>query len=247
MARQYQSFPDVSGGSDSPAKLDHLRFPKRLHGQSVLDVACNEGFFCQEAWRRKAARVVGIDKNRKFINRAKERDERTEYHVMDWAKISSLDESFDLILSALRVHYAENGRRLLRDLYRLLKPSGILILECGLVPGTDPEFARVHRPAGDSFATRRRRWSKRPFPPGAVRAVGPSVNQRGTMSRGTFSLARREPIVMFVGGASGAGKSTLANALQGDSVQRRPPRPCHCKPSELVFGPSACRPWVRPR
>ena len=39
-------------------------------GASVLDLGCNEGFFCGEALRQGAARVVGIDANQGFLARA---------------------------------------------------------------------------------------------------------------------------------------------------------------------------------
>ena len=220
MVRQYQSFPDVDGGSDSAAKLAHLRLPKDLDGQSLLDVACNEGFFCQEAWRRGANRVVGIDKNRQFLKRARERDERTEYHHMNWEDVTTLDERFDVILLLSALHYATNPRRLLRDLYRLLKPSGILILECGVGAGTEPRWVRVERPAGDVVRHPTAAMIEATFPAGAVRGVGPSVEQRGDPApRSVFHIARRKPIVMLVGGNSGAGKSTLAGALRSDSVR----------------------------
>ncbi len=68
----YQTFQGVAGDSDSPAKLDRLHLPTDLSGLSVLDVACNEGFFCQEAVRRGATRVVGIDKNPDVHRKGKE-------------------------------------------------------------------------------------------------------------------------------------------------------------------------------
>jgi len=39
---------------------DHL-FPKNLEGATVLEIGCGEGFFCIEAKRRNAGRVVGVD------------------------------------------------------------------------------------------------------------------------------------------------------------------------------------------
>ena len=44
-----------------------------LKGLSVLDLGCNEGFFCGEALRQGARRVVGIDRSGQSIERAKKR------------------------------------------------------------------------------------------------------------------------------------------------------------------------------
>jgi len=43
-------------------KLSMLQMPADLSGKSVLDIGCSEGFFCFEAERRHAARIVGIDR-----------------------------------------------------------------------------------------------------------------------------------------------------------------------------------------
>ena len=67
---QYQTFGDAKGGSRSAEKLKALRLSllrnrhdetRPLKGLSVLDIGCNEGFFCGEALRQGARRVVGID------------------------------------------------------------------------------------------------------------------------------------------------------------------------------------------
>jgi tRNA (mo5U34)-methyltransferase len=44
--------------------------PADLSGKSVLDVGCNGGFYCVEAKRRGAARVLGIDGQRQHVRQA---------------------------------------------------------------------------------------------------------------------------------------------------------------------------------
>ncbi len=60
---QYQSFDDARGASRSAEKLAALRLPllpnhfdreTPLKGLSLLDLGCNEGFFCGEALRQGA-------------------------------------------------------------------------------------------------------------------------------------------------------------------------------------------------
>src|SRR5687768_9381221 len=69
----YQSHADKPGVSKSDEKLAALHMPASLIGKRVLDLGCNEGFFCFDAKRRGAARVVGVDRNEGFINTANER------------------------------------------------------------------------------------------------------------------------------------------------------------------------------
>ncbi len=44
--------------------------PDDLSGKTVLDVGCNGGFYCVEAKRRGAARVVGVDGQRSHVRQA---------------------------------------------------------------------------------------------------------------------------------------------------------------------------------
>ncbi|HYP52957.1 MAG TPA: DUF1698 domain-containing protein, partial [Pyrinomonadaceae bacterium] len=45
--------------------------PEDLSGKSLLDVGCNAGFYCVEAKRRGAARVVGVDSQRHLVRQAR--------------------------------------------------------------------------------------------------------------------------------------------------------------------------------
>jgi ubiquinone/menaquinone biosynthesis C-methylase UbiE len=217
---QYQSFSDVAGDSDSIAKLTSLRLPERLDGKSVLDIGCNEGFFCQEAWRRGAKRVVGLDNQPTYISRARQRDPHTEYHLFDWSDLQQLDETFDVILLLSALHYADDPRRLLRAAFRLVNPHGMLILECGVALGNEPKLVRVERPVGDVVHHPTLSMIESAFPAGVVRRIGPSVNQPGDqVRRFVFRVTRRKAIVMLIAGQGGSGKSTLAQQLQSDSVR----------------------------
>ncbi|HEV2762228.1 MAG TPA: DUF1698 domain-containing protein, partial [Pyrinomonadaceae bacterium] len=44
--------------------------PADLSGKSLLDVGCNAGFYCVEAKRRGAARVLGVDGQRQHVRQA---------------------------------------------------------------------------------------------------------------------------------------------------------------------------------
>ncbi|HYO64132.1 MAG TPA: DUF1698 domain-containing protein [Pyrinomonadaceae bacterium] len=45
--------------------------PADLSGKSLLDVGCNAGFYCVEAKRRGAARVLGVDSQRHLVRQAR--------------------------------------------------------------------------------------------------------------------------------------------------------------------------------
>ena len=154
---QYQTFDDAPGHSDSAAKMAALRLPDRIDDWSVLDIACNEGFFCQSAWERGAGSVVGLDRSEEFLVRARERDPRTDYRLMDWSRLRELEEKFDLVLLLSALHYASDPERLLRDAFDRLNPDGLLLLECGVAPGGHASWEEIDRPRGIRCSTQRNR------------------------------------------------------------------------------------------
>ena len=60
----------ATAGADRSATADAI-FPADLRGKTVLDVGCKYGFFCFEAARRGAARVVGIDVDPDSVRKAR--------------------------------------------------------------------------------------------------------------------------------------------------------------------------------
>jgi SAM-dependent methyltransferase len=68
MSVRYQSHDGEKSTSDSNRKLERIKLPTSLKGKSVLDIGCNEGFFCAEAVRRGATRVLGLDNSQAAID-----------------------------------------------------------------------------------------------------------------------------------------------------------------------------------
>ena len=70
----YQNFEDtevVGSKARDRSNLADRIFPKDLNGESVLDIGCAEGYFCNAAIKRGAGKVVGIDKKITRIGAAK--------------------------------------------------------------------------------------------------------------------------------------------------------------------------------
>jgi SAM-dependent methyltransferase len=209
----YQSF-EGGGDSDSPGKLARLHLPADLTGLSVLDVACNEGFFCQEAWRRGATRVVGLDKNPDFVERARQRDSKTEYLEMDYLDLPSLEEGFDVILLLSAMHYALDPQKLLQDILDMLAPEGLFVLECGVAPGRKPDWVTVERPVGDVVKHPTHAMLVKVLRRASIRRIGASVDQVGDpIERHVYHVRPLKPIALLVSGPSGSGKTTLLKTM----------------------------------
>lgn len=76
--------------------------PPDLRGWSVLDIGCNAGFYSLEMKRRGADRVVGIDRDPRYLAQARLASEvealDIEYRQMSVYEVADLHERFDLVL-----------------------------------------------------------------------------------------------------------------------------------------------------
>jgi SAM-dependent methyltransferase len=223
---QYQSLEGLTGGSDSSGKLSRLKLDqlgrgraRPLEGFSVLDLGCNEGFFCNAARELGAARIVGIDRSEDFIQRARLRFPEIKFLHGSWWDLP--DEQFDVILFLSAIHYEPEQKKLLDLLSTRLKPEGTLVLECGAVADDHraPSWQAIERHDGlkryPTFAHLRRGLLSK-F---AVRVIGQSVPQRGDpIPRVVLHCTPRRPVALLIHGDSMSGKSTLAELLRMGNV-----------------------------
>ena len=102
----------------------------------VLDVACGTGDFSIEALRHGVRQVVGVDisENMLAVAREKARDkgleEQLEFLYGDSEQLTFPDENFDAVTVAFGVRNFEHLERGLREMCRVLRPGGrVVILE----------------------------------------------------------------------------------------------------------------------
>ena len=103
-------------------------FPK-LTGKHVLDLGCGYGWHCRYAAEHGAAAVLGIDQSRKMIEEARKRNDRdgVTYRVCDLTEYEYPEESFDLVVSNLVLHYIADLDAVYRNVYQTLKPGGVFL------------------------------------------------------------------------------------------------------------------------
>ncbi|WP_435121058.1 class I SAM-dependent methyltransferase [Amycolatopsis thermoflava] len=111
---------------DRPACLDLLG---DVAGLRVLDAACGPGLYAEELVTRGAA-VVGVDISPRMVELSRRRVPAGEFRVHDLAEPLGWlpDASVDRVLFALAVEYVDDRVALLRELRRVLRPDGALVL-----------------------------------------------------------------------------------------------------------------------
>lgn len=224
---QYQSFPDVKGGSNSLDKLSALRLPP-LAGKSFLDVGCNEGFFCGFALFEGASHIVGLDRSAQAIRRATARFPGVSFVQSSWDTLP--EGQFDIITLLSALHYAEDQEALIHALMGKLTETGVLVLEIGMAPGTENAWVSVKRSIDERvFPTRAKLGSV--LAKYAWKVMGHSVNQAGDpLQRYVVHVRHKQPFVYLLLDDPGSGKTTLARHLfaprkipvvSGDKIYQR--------------------------
>ena len=121
--------------------------PADLTGKSVLDVGCNGGFYCVEAKRRGASRVLGVDGQRQhvrqalFVRKVLGLDlEFRRFSVYDLQPATI--GTFDITLALGLVYHLKHLVLALERLYDVT--SELLIVETAIIPPgqTPPSFVQ---------------------------------------------------------------------------------------------------------
>lgn len=108
-------------------QLKHL-FP-RLSEKRVLDLGCGYGWHCKYAAEQGAGEVLGLDLSEKMIAEAASRNsgENIAYHVCGLDEYDYPENTWDLVVCNLVLHYVADLETVYSRIYRTLKPNGTFL------------------------------------------------------------------------------------------------------------------------
>jgi SAM-dependent methyltransferase len=95
----------------------------------VLDLGCGFGWHCRYAVENGARSVIGIDISQKMLSEAKSKTKcgNIEYIYMPIEDIDFPEESFDVVISSLALHYIKSFEDVLDRVYKCLSRGGDFI------------------------------------------------------------------------------------------------------------------------
>ncbi len=104
-----------------------------LHGKTILDLGCGYGEHCMHYVQNGADKVIGVDISEKMlaVARTDYADPSITYIHMPMEDILKLGGTYDIIVSSLAVHYIEDFKTLIQDIYELLNEEGIFVFSQG--------------------------------------------------------------------------------------------------------------------
>ena len=125
----------LSGGIDVYWRKKAIMELTELHPQNVLDVATGTGDVAILTYKYlKPLKITGIDLSEGMLNLGREKVARLKLNdhislsVGDSENITFQDNTFDAITVAFGVRNYENLNKGLKEMYRVLKPGGKLVI-----------------------------------------------------------------------------------------------------------------------
>jgi SAM-dependent methyltransferase len=216
----YQSFADRPGSSPSLEKWKALGITN-FSGRDVLDLGCNEGFFIAKVLEHGARSAIGVDLDAATLEGARVRVPDGSFVHEHWSDYIAKQpaSSFDIVMLLSAMHYAPQAIYLLREIRRVLRHDGMLVLEASVAPGAEAFMTGVTRgrpPFTDTvYHPTGRKLDQLLFKEFSVRYVGESVMQPGDpMPRHIYHAFPRMPVAVLIRGRPGVGKSDLARLLE---------------------------------
>ncbi len=125
--RDHAQTAPYNAGYDRPAVLELLG---DVAGKRILDAGCGPGLYAEELLAR-GAEVVGCDASPEMVELARERvGEAAEFRVHDLEQPFEWipDESVDLVVNALVLHYLTDRIGFLTEMHRILRSDGAMVI-----------------------------------------------------------------------------------------------------------------------
>ena len=130
MAESYNNLIDHKPHNAYYDRPNTLGLMPDVQGKSILDAACGPGKYA-EILIAKGALVTGFDISPRMIALAKQRNPQAgHFFVHNLAQPFHMfpNESFDVVLCALALHYVPNWNATIREFARVLRPNGCLVI-----------------------------------------------------------------------------------------------------------------------
>ncbi|MWV46816.1 methyltransferase domain-containing protein [Paenibacillus sp. HJL G12] len=126
----YEKMPRSVDGLEAAGEWYVLKtLIPRLRNKNVLDLGCGFGWHCRYAREQQASSVIGVDISDKMLQKAREMtdDPLISYVQMPIEDILFADNSFDVVISSLAIHYIESFDSICKKVHDCLTAGGTFV------------------------------------------------------------------------------------------------------------------------
>lgn len=116
---------------------------KDFDNKIIADIGCGPGFLLKELTKSNFSKIYGIDISESMLIAAKQRIGACEVVNLIKASAEGLpleDNSLDIIISRGSVFFWEDKEKSYRELYRCIKPNGLILIGGGYGISTPDEI-----------------------------------------------------------------------------------------------------------
>jgi len=100
-----------------------------IQKEKLLDIGCGTGHWT-DFFVRHGFQVTGVDSSESMLNIAKRKNIKAQFILANSENLPFEDESYSIITSITMLEFVENQDKAIRELYRILKKGGWLIIGC---------------------------------------------------------------------------------------------------------------------
>ncbi|MCZ8355633.1 MAG: bifunctional demethylmenaquinone methyltransferase/2-methoxy-6-polyprenyl-1,4-benzoquinol methylase UbiE [Cyclobacteriaceae bacterium] len=124
----------LSLGIDKLWRKKAIAFLKPHQPKVLLDVATGTGDFAIQAMELKPEKIVGVDISEGMLEVGRKKMKEKNLHTIiemksgDSENLPFADQTFDAVTVAFGVRNFENLEKGLREIYRVLKPGGLVVV-----------------------------------------------------------------------------------------------------------------------
>ncbi len=103
-------------------------------GDKVLDIGCGTGLLSLKLLQKGDCGITGIDNSKEMMAIFQDKIERLKLaskitcKMMDANELNFEKETFDKVVSSVTLHHLKNKTRLMKKVYKILKPKGVFII-----------------------------------------------------------------------------------------------------------------------
>lgn len=161
LAKDYEIHVDIESGHNAyyerPAMMKLM--PSDMRDLAVLDAGCAAGWYTEQFIKR-GSQVTAVDLSPAMVEACKRRvGDETAVFSCDLAETLPFhNETFNLIVSSLTLHYIDDWAPTFREFHRILKPGGCLIYS---VHHPFMDFKHFERPDYFAHELLKETWNKK--------------------------------------------------------------------------------------
>lgn len=108
-------------------------------GDSVLELGCGLSPFLDMAYNKLAKNCTGIDHNQRLVLFREKENPNIRFRVGDVLNTQLETESFDTVLAGEVIEHIDKPEELIKEMVRLTKKGGTMILSTPILEFDDPE------------------------------------------------------------------------------------------------------------